>query len=327
LLAVPLNVAILQALAEGPTSLIDLRRGTGSPPPTTLRKNLQALTVLGALERIRRNDFPGSVNYELTKSGGELLEVAAVVSAWLSLSPEGPVALGTTAARSAIKALVDGWSTSILRALAARPLALTELDRLIAGLNYPSLERRLGAMRMAGQVEKCPGKARGTPYAVTDWLRRAVGPLVAATRWELQHLGERAARITDRDAEATFLLALPLVSLPDDHFGICRLVVEEANGDRFAGVLARVEAGRVVACTSLLRSDSVASAVGPVPAWMPAVMERKMTRLELGGDRAFAAALVEGLSQALFGGTARNHESHDSGMSRGASRHGRDLSR
>jgi DNA-binding HxlR family transcriptional regulator len=299
-LAAPLNVAILQVLADGPTSLIDVRRGAGSPPPTTLRKNLRALTELGALERTQLSDFPGSVDYRLTKAGLELLEVAAVVSAWLFASPEGSITLGTRAAKSAIKALVDGWSTSILRALAARPLALTELDSLITGLSYPSLERRLAAMRIAGQVRRCPGQHRGTPYAVTDWLRGAVAPLVASISWELRHFGERAARVTNRDAEAAFLLALPMVSLPEDHSGICRLVVEEGRGDRYAGALAQLEAGRVVACTSVLRGNSVASAVGPVPAWLNAVMKQDAAQLELGGDRTFAAALVDGLSQALF---------------------------
>jgi DNA-binding HxlR family transcriptional regulator len=301
LLAAPLNVAILQALEEGPTSLIDLRCAIGSPPPTTLRKNLQMLTDLGVLERIRRNDFPGPVDYEVTRSGLELLEVATVVSAWLSVSPEGSVPLGTTAARSAIKALVDGWSTNILRALAARPLALTELDKLITRLSYPSLERRLVAMRIAGQVEKCPGQARGTPHAVTDWLRRAVAPLLASAHWELRHLGERAVRVTNLDAEAAFLLALPLVNLSEDHSGTCRLAVEEGDAGRSAGALARVEAGKVVACTSLLQGEAAASAAGSLPAWLHAVTERNLAQIELGGgDRALAAALVEGLSRTLF---------------------------
>ncbi len=40
----------------------------------------------------------------------------------------------------------------MLRALAAGSLSLTELDRLIGALSYPSLERRLVAMRLAGLV-------------------------------------------------------------------------------------------------------------------------------------------------------------------------------
>ena len=59
-------------------------------------------------------------------------------------APEGPLALGSSTAKSAIKALVEGWGTNMIRALAARPLSLTELNGLISGLSYPSLERRLG---------------------------------------------------------------------------------------------------------------------------------------------------------------------------------------
>jgi DNA-binding HxlR family transcriptional regulator len=300
LLAAPLNVAILQALAKGPSPLIDLRRAAGSPPQTTLRKNLRTLAELGTLERRRRSDFPGPVDYELTKSGRELLKVAAVVDAWLSASPDGPILLGTTAAKSTIKAFVDGWSTSILRALAARPLSLTELDSLIAGVSYPSLERRLAAMHLAGQVKKCRATGRGTPYAVTDWLRRAIAPLISAARWEREYLRHRAAPLSSRDAEGAFLLALPIVRLSRELSGSCRLAIEVAGGDRLAGALADVDRGSVVACTSRLDGTPTASAVGPIQAWLHAMIERDTAQLELGGARELASALVDGIGQALF---------------------------
>jgi hypothetical protein len=121
------------------------------------------------------------------------------------------------------------------------------LDRLIGRLGYRSLEHRLTAMRLSGQLEAVPGNGRAPPYAVTDWLRHAVGPLVAATRWERCSLPEETARIGRIDAEAAFLPAVPLVRLPAATSGACRLAVElPGGGGRLAGVTVGVEDSRVV---------------------------------------------------------------------------------
>ena len=47
LLSTPINVFVLQALAEGPHSLVDLRREAGSPPQTTMRGHLRTLAEQG----------------------------------------------------------------------------------------------------------------------------------------------------------------------------------------------------------------------------------------------------------------------------------------
>jgi DNA-binding HxlR family transcriptional regulator len=309
LIAEPLNVAILDAVAPSPHSLLDLRRAAGSPPQTTMRARLRALTELGVLTKRRQNDFPGTLDYELALPGRELRAVAEVVRSWLRACPEGPIELGTVAAKSAIKSLVEAWSTSMIRALSARPLSLTELDRVIGDVSYPSLERRLSAMRLTGQIAKMPGQGRGTPYAVTDWLRQAIAPLGAAAHWERQRLGTAAAAITNRDAEAAFLMALPLLRLPADLTGVCRLAVEFANasGSRLAGVLVEIEAGRVVSCVSRLQGETSAWASGSAGNWLRAVMERDLVGLELGGDCELAAAAVDGLHIALSR-TRRNND-------------------
>jgi DNA-binding HxlR family transcriptional regulator len=305
LLSTPLNGDILEALEREPKSLVELRRAVGSPPPTTMRAYLRAMTELGALEKRRQNDFPGSIEYALAAPGRELLTVAHIVSHWLARAADGPIEPGTVAAKSAIKALIDGWSASIVRALAARALSLTELDKVISKLNYPSIERRLSAMRAVGQIESLPGRGRSTPYAVTDWLRRAVLPIAAAARWERRHAGDAVAPISGLDVEAVFLLSLPLLRLSADRGGYCRLAVElpsgNGNGQRFAGVLVGVEQGRVASCVSRLDGESGAWAAGSPVDWMEAVAARDPGRLELGGDRRLATNVVEGLHGSLFG--------------------------
>ncbi len=302
LLAVPLNVHVLTALEEAPRPLLDLRRAVGSPPQTTLRGHLRKLTELGVLERERRNEFPGNVDYELSRAGRELHAVAEIVQAWLARAPEGPLELGSSTARSAIKALAGGWSAAIVRVLAARPLSLTDLNRLISEHNYPSLERRLGAMRLAGQVEAACGTGRGTPYAVTDWLRQAVAPLAAAIRWERRHAPASTTPLGRIDVESIFLLAVPLLRLPADVSGTCRLAVElrGEGGSGLAGVLVTVEEGRVVSCVSRLQGHADAWASGPALGWMDALLDHDLDWLEVGGDATLARSLLDSLHGSLL---------------------------
>ena len=302
LLAVPLNVSILRALAEEPKRLMDLRRETGSPPQTTLRKHLRGLTEIGVLEKRRQDAFPGVLEYELGTAGPDLLAVDNVLADWLMVAPNAPLSLGDHAAKSAITALVEGWGTKMLRALVARPLSLTELDDLISGVSYPSLERRLAAMRLAGLVEAVPGQGRGTPYTVTEWARLAVGPITAAARWEQRHLRGEVSPLSKHDVEAAFLLAVPMLRLSADLSGACRLSMEVQNGKgpTFAGVLVDVEEGRIASCGSRLEGNAAAWASGSAPAWLRAVITHDAGSLEVGGDLQLARGFLDDLHGALF---------------------------
>lgn len=302
LLAVPINAAVLEALAEQPKSLLDLRREVDSPPQTTMRAYLRALTELGVLVRRRHDEFPGQVEYELTENGRELLVVAGVVASWLGRFPESPTGFGTGAARSALKALVGGWSTNMIRALAARPMSLTELDAVISSVSYPSLERRLGAMRHENLVEPLATQGRGTPYGASDWLRRAAAPLSVAARWERRRLREETPAITGRDAEAGFLLALPLVRLSARRSGSCRFGVRIEDGElsTVAGAVATFREGRAESCETQLETRADCWAVGSADAWFAAAIENDSSGLSFGGDAGFAREAIAELHAALF---------------------------
>lgn len=184
LLAAPLVSQILQALRDGSKQQAQLRRELGQPPPTTLRAQLKKLVEAGAVEKRRRNRFPGTLEYALSEAGRDLLTAVDALEAWLRESPTGPLELGGGPAKAAVKALADSWETAILRTLADGPLTLTQLDDAIAGLNYPSVERRLAAMRVTCLVEAREGNGRGTPYALTEWARESIGPIAAASCWK-----------------------------------------------------------------------------------------------------------------------------------------------
>jgi len=307
LLAVPINAAVLQVLTGGPKALFELRRDVDSPPQTTMRAYLRSLARTGVVERRRRSEFPSNVEYELAKRGRELGFVVDAVTAWLKLSPiSPPPAFGSGAARSALKALVEGWSTGMVWALAGQPLSLTELDSIIASVSYHSLERRLGALRQDGLVEALPSQGRGTPYAITEWLRSAITPLVAAARWE-RGIAKTTPPVTDRDVEAALLLGLPMLRLPASVSGSVRLAVqvEDEGKAGLAGVVASVRAGGIEACERRLEASADSWAVGTPGAWFSAVIELDLSGLAFGGQPDLARETVEGLGRALLGRVSR----------------------
>lgn len=309
LLASPLNVEILRALADEPRNLLDLRQAVGSPPQSTMRVYTRTLAELGVLDRRRRNEFPATAEYSLTQAGRALIAVADVLEQWLQAAPppHGELTIGSVAAKSATKALVGGWSANIIRALAARPLTLTELNILIPKISYPSLERRLGAMRLANLIEAQPNDGRGVPYLAADWLHRAVLPLVSAVAWEQRFLQEPEAKIGGIDAEAAFLLAIPLISLGPEVTGKCRLSVEVrgAAEPTFAGVQVGIEAGAVSSYSVRLKGPVDASATGTPGAWIRQVAGATEPQLEMSGDFAIARAVI-GALQALSPAATRS---------------------
>jgi DNA-binding HxlR family transcriptional regulator len=293
---------VLEVLAEGPSSLAELQ-GRGGARGSTLRARLKDLADAEVIAACCNGGFRrGSAEYELTEAGEDLLVVAEVLERWLAESPSASRPFAGNSAKAAIGALAEGWSATLLRALAAKPLSVADLDSLIASFNYPSLERRIAAMRHAGQVEACPASGRETPYVVTTWLRRGVAPLLAAIRWERLHLTEDGAPVAGLDVEAAFLLAMPLLKLDQELSGRCRLAVElPSNGEgRVAGVVAGLEGGSLASCTSRLDGTADAWASGPVGAWFRALIDHDGESLELGGDGRLARSLIAGLHKALF---------------------------
>jgi DNA-binding HxlR family transcriptional regulator len=285
--------------------LPDLRDRIGGAAQTTLRGQVGTLRAFGALERHVRSGMPYTVENELTDIGRGILDVAKVVEAWLSQAPQGPIAFGSEAAKGAIKSLVGGWDSTVLRALAAYPLSLTELSGVIPDFSYPSLERRISAMRSTHQVEVMPSEAgKSKPYAVTAWTRQAVGPLVTAGRCECEHIGVGADPLTRIDIEAAFLLAVPLVMLPAGHSGSCILAVNTGGGevptDRATGVRVNLEQGEVVSCVSDLEEDPRTWILGTVDAWVEAIVDGHFDNLRVGGSgQELAWDLLAGLRRSI----------------------------
>ena len=165
-------------------------------------------------------------------------------------------------------------------------------------------------MRAARQVEVLAGGEGGAkPYAVTEWTRQAVGPLVAAGRCECVHLSAVTERLTRIDIEAAFLLAVPLVDLEVTRNGSCLLAVDtgaQQDGGskrRIAGVHVEVEEGNIVSCISRLEQDPRTWALGTVDPWVDAILDGRLDGLRMGGgDPGLARAVISGLHVALLAG-------------------------
>lgn len=117
ILAVPLNVELLQALEGSSQSPTDLRRAVGFPPQSTMRVYSRELIEAGVLRAERHKTFPSTATYSLTPAGRALLQAAIPLHEWLQAAPGKPISLASRAAKSVVKALVEAWSTAVIRAL------------------------------------------------------------------------------------------------------------------------------------------------------------------------------------------------------------------
>jgi DNA-binding HxlR family transcriptional regulator len=245
----------------------------------------------------------GNKEAKITAAGREMLFVAFIAELWLQNAPTGPLPFDSDEGQRAVTALVDGWSSTIVHALAAQPLTLQELERTVECLSRRALKRRLAALQRSGQVKARPGEGQGAIYTATDWLRSGIAPLAVAARLERRNPTGDMVPIAPLDIEAGFLLTLPLIELPSDLSGSCRLGVELGDGKRscLAGITARVEGGRVTECAVRLDDGADAWAIASVEDWLDTVIEPDAKRVRSGGNRHLARALIDGLHGSLFG--------------------------
>lgn len=276
----------MRALEAEPLSLAGLRQALGSPPQTTLRTQLRGLVDLGALERDREVGVPHSVGHALTGAGEELLAAADTLERWLAGSPRSPIPLGEIAAKHTVKALADGWSSGIVAVVAAKSPTLTELGQEIGGLSYPSVERRVSAMRAAGLIETGESSGHGAPCLPTAWLRRAAAPIAAAARFERSVAGTREARV---DIQTLLTLAMPLARPPQGACGTAMLVARESGpegreeGAVTAGVIVELRDGRLHSRAAGLEGSAPTWALGTPDAWLEAAADGTLGRLRFGG--------------------------------------------
>jgi DNA-binding HxlR family transcriptional regulator len=301
LLIIPLNGLILKALGGKPMRLSELRIRLSGPAQTTLRGHLAKLIELGAVEKGGAGKEHLANENGLTEMGRDLLVVTVILEGWLAESPNGPITLGSEGAKGTVKALAGAWESTMLRGFAARPLSLTQLDRLIAPVTYPALERRLSAMRATGLVEAGGEGSEGTPYAVTSWGARGIGTIFAAARFEHRHMASTTKRLAPIDVETTMMLGVPQAVLAASADGVCSLMAETGRKGRPAGVEVTIDRGAVLSCVAKVEPHPRNWARGSSAGWLDAVVVYDIAKLRMGGDQPLVCGVVLGLHESIAG--------------------------
>lgn len=306
LLATPLNLRLLHAHVRGSTHSHGLHGETAWPAQTTMRNALRDLRELGALRLSPEQPAQGSA-HELAPAGDALLMVGRSLTPWLREAPFDPIEAESTAAKAAIKALAEGWSSTVAREVALRPASLSELAKRIPGLSPSSVERRLVKMRETGQVAPVPDAAgRGKPYQPTRWLRRAVAPLVMAIRCESRFFAHETLPLLEPDVEAIFMLSLPLLKLPRDVNGSValsmRIGLGSGNGHlREAGATIDFRGGKVDGLAPGIREKDMTRVQGDVEDWLKSLVSGGDAGLEYSGEHVeLGETIVAKLGEALF---------------------------
>lgn len=304
LLADPVSISIVRALASGPVETGELIDRVENVSRSTYFDRLRDLEEISLISRERRPGIPPVAACNLTEAGHCLLRIARLLDIWLARAPDGPIAASNGSATAPIKALAVGWGSTLLRWLAERPLSLTELEPLVDGLGYRKLERATKDLLAAGLLERVDAEGRLSPYALTPWARESVAVLAAAVHWERREIPDRSAPVTTLEIEAGMLMALPLVELSPDLSGTCELLmdVEAKDGGRESGVATRIASGRPVWCspTPVQLQGGTSWLRGNLWAWIHAVIKGKPSKLETGGDPDLTQALIAGLRKALL---------------------------
>jgi DNA-binding HxlR family transcriptional regulator len=241
--------------------------------------------------------------YRVTSGGREVLFLGFVVERWLQSAPHGPVPYDSREGERAVTALAEGWSATVVHALAREPLNFSELLERVEDPNRRTLKRHLAAMQSAGQVEALDDGSGGSLYAITDWLRAGIAPLIASARIERRDPKEGMVPIDELDVEAGFRLALPLIELPRELSGVCRLGLnlDEEEESPMTGVTTEIDLGQVVACRPGLKEKADAWASASATGWLDTVIEPDAKRVRTGGDRWLARAVLDALHRRLFG--------------------------
>lgn len=241
-------------------------------------------------------------SFRVSSGGREALFVAFVVERWLQNAPHGPVPFDGPEAEGTVAALAESWSATVVHMLAREPMTVPELDTVIEGLGRRAVERHLEAMQSTGQVEALAESGEAI-YALTDWARAGIAPLIASARLERRNPMEGMAPIDALDVDAGFRLSLPLLTLPMELSGICRLGLnlDETERSAMTGVTARIEEGRVVSCHDGLDIKANAWAAATAADWLDTVVEPDAKRVRTGGDRWLSGALLDSLHKTLFG--------------------------
>jgi hypothetical protein len=276
--------------------VLTLLRVGGWPRREATLRMLERSRENGLGELLRRREPEGASDHSLRF-------VTATLERWLGEHPGDPLDLGPAGAE-ALVAMICCWSAAVTHALAREPRTLAELcEEVTAIFGEDTVQEHLDALVRTGQAEPLHGDGSGaTRYALTAWGMEAIAPLIAAVHHEGRFPQEEIMPPEILDAEASFQISLPLLKLPTELRGTCRLsVLLEGEEPAPAGATVEVADGGVVSSSTLLDRDPETWATGTPLQWCAAVVNpAAAAKLDVGGDTALAGALLTALHERLF---------------------------
>jgi len=248
--------------------------------------------------RTPRRGRPGGIRarYELTDLGREcLLEVSATAvyweQRWCSPPPEQPGPAGLWA----LKLVRDRHTRGLVRALADASLRPTELEVRLTELGRSALLDRLRSLTGCGVLlrEEHPGEVR---YALADCARH-LGLIVARAAWCEGQRASPADRALVSDLPGLLHLLAPLVRIPQDLSGICRLRIEKATLE--AEIYLTAASGRIAALGAAPTAAPQAVSHASPRDWCGALLHGDPSKISTTGDAMLGRAVLDGLSTAL----------------------------
>jgi hypothetical protein len=271
-----------------------LALGVASEP--TNRKILQEMET-------RNVESPVDGPVAITPGGRQAIFVGNVAERWLGEAPGRGRVLDSREGQAALAALIDGWSATVVHALAAGATTRGGLEQALGGPLDAADENLLERLRAADLLETKPGEHGDLLYSPTEWLRKGLAPLLVAARLELRDGPPGAVALERLDVEAVFRLALPLLPLPEDASGSCALAVELGPGGSAGpvGVIVRVDAGQILDCEASLDGAADARALASAENWLNTLIEPDTKSVHTSGDRLLAGLLLAELHGKLFG--------------------------
>jgi hypothetical protein len=124
-------------------------------------------------------------------------------------------------------------------------------------------------------------------------MRRGFAPIAAAARMELHYPEPDVAPPEALDVDAAFQLTLPLLWLPPEVSGTCRLDVRiPGEGDFAVGAMAEVAEGRVVSSTPLLEEKPETLITGTPLQWLDTLVDPSSPQLARRRRRPDSCALA-----------------------------------
>jgi len=283
------SVPIMRELLGGSRRPSELEQRIPEAPHSALMRRLGEMEAMGIVTKERFSGLPPRAQYALTGEGRTAIRIVGAARSW-----ERAWSPGTEDGIEALKLIADQRNREILLALAAGRMAPTALEQRLSG-SRSTVTQRLAELARKGILARNVEDGH-VWYELTDCARELALVGVAAARWEWQWARPTEPVSPSLVADVLHLFA-PLVDLPAELAGICRLHVD--SGTDGSEVYLAADGYRLAALASPGKRPRGACN-GTPQGWVDGLLLRRWRGVTPTGDRALVAAMLASMSAALI---------------------------